>query len=282
VRADRPSSTATLIAAATVLLARDSKLGHLVPPGAAEICAPCVTGFWSVMIRMPWLVWAAERATIPGLLLHFILRKRWIEDAVRGALGRGCRQVVVLGAGFDTLAARLAPEFPAVHFLEIDHPATQAVKRAALERQNLPHLPSFVAADLARTSLGEALAASPYDRNSPSVFVVEGLLMYLTTEEVGTLFSAIGELQPHGSELVFTVMEPRPDGGVAFHNATWVERVLLALWKEPFKSAVSREVLPGALAGWGLRLREVADLAAAHRDLVLARGEIIVHAARSP
>jgi methyltransferase (TIGR00027 family) len=273
VRADRPSSTATLIAAATVLLARDRRYAHRVPAGAAEICARCLRGFWSVAPRLRWLAWAAERATIPGLMLHFILRKRRIEDAVRGALGRGCRQVVVLGAGFDTLAARLAPQFPNVRFIEIDHPATQAVKRAAVARENL----QFVAADLARTPLQQALAPSA----GPSVFVIEGLLMYLTADQMAALFAAIGELQPGGGEVVFTVMEPRPDGRLAFHNATWLERALLALWKEPFKSAVSRELLPGALARWGLRLREVADLAAEHPELVLARGEIVVHAARN-
>ena len=277
-RADRPSSTATLIAAATVLLARDPQLGHLVPAGAAEICAHCLKGLWLVAPRLRWLAWAGERATIPGLMLHFMLRKRWIEDAVRGALARGCRQVVVLGAGFDTLAARLAAQFPAVRFIEIDHPATQAVKRGAVQRQNL----HFIAADLARTSLRDALAASPYDRNSRSVFVIEGLLMYLTPEEMAALFAAIGEMQPNGGEVMFTVMEPRRDGRLAFHNATWLERALLALWKEPFKSAVSREALPGALALWGLSLRHAADLAAEHPNLVLARGEIVVHAARRP
>jgi methyltransferase (TIGR00027 family) len=277
VRADRPSSTATLIAAATVLLARDRRWAHLVPGGAAEICARCLHGFWSLAPRLRWLAWAAERATIPGLMLHFMLRKRRIEDAVRGALERGCRQVVVLGAGFDTLAARLGPQFPSVRFIEIDHPATQAVKHAAVARQNL----HYVAADLARTSLAAALAASPYERNSPSVFVIEGLLMYLTPGEMAALFASIGELQLQGSEVVFTVMEPRRDGHLAFHNATWLERALLALWKEPFKSAVSRDVLPRALGQWGLRLRNVADLAAAHPDLVLARGEIVVHAGRT-
>ena len=62
-RADRPSSTATLIAAATVLLARDPKLGHLVPAGAAEICARCLKGFWSVAPRLRWLAFHAEVAT---------------------------------------------------------------------------------------------------------------------------------------------------------------------------------------------------------------------------
>jgi methyltransferase (TIGR00027 family) len=268
VRTDRPSSTAALIAAATVLLARDPRYRQLVPAGAEEICARCLRGFWATAPRLRWLAWAAERATIPGLMLHFVLRKRWIEQAVRGALARGCRQVVVLGAGYDTLAARLAPQFPAVAFVEIDHPATQAVKRVALTRENL----RFIAADLARTPLAQVLPPGP----ERSVFVLEGLLMYLTPAEQDRLFAAIP-----GSEVVFTVMEPMPDGRIAFHNATWLERALLALWKEPFKSAFEREALPRVLSGWGLRLREVADLAAAHPELRLARGEIVVHASRS-
>src|SRR3989442_12908628 len=106
--------------------------------------------------------------------------------------------------------------------------------------------------------------------------------MYLTPEEMAALFAAIGEMQPNGGEVMFTVMEPRRDGRLAFHNATWLERLLLALWKEPFKSGLSREVLPGALARWGLQLHQVADLAAEHPERVLARGEIIVPPATGP
>jgi len=47
---------------------------------------------------------------------------------------------------------------------------------------------------------------------------------------ISALFAAIGEMQPNGGEVVFTVMEPRPDGRLAFHNATWLERALLA-WR---------------------------------------------------
>ena len=268
-RADRPSSTAALIAASTVLLDSDPRYRHLVPTGAAAICARCLNRFWRMAADRRWLAWAAERATIPGLMLHFMLRKRWIEQAVRGALARGCQQVVVLGAGYDTLAARLAPEFPAVRFVEIDHPATQAVKRAAVDRPNL----QFTAADLARTPLQQVLPPG----SGPSVFVLEGLLMYLRPAEQDALFAAIP-----GAEVVLTVMEPTADGRIAFHNATWLERALLALWREPFKSAVSRGALPATLREWGLTLRDTADLAAAHPELILARGEIVVHAVRNP
>lgn len=268
-RADRPSSTAALIAASTVFLAGDPRYAHLVPPGAAEICARCLTPLQLLPTRVRWLARAAERATIPGLMLHFMLRKRWIEQAVRAAITRGCRRVVVIGAGYDTLAARLAAVFPGVRFTEVDHPATQTVKRAAVGASaNL----QFVAADLARVPLREALPRSA----EPSVHIAEGLLMYLAAPEVDALFASLD------GEVVFTVMEPTPEGRIAFHNATWLERALLALWKEPFQWALAREALGDFLAARGLRLREYADLAQAHPELGLARGELVVHAVRAP
>ena len=138
-RADRPSTTARLIAAATVFLSRDPRYRDLVPPGAAELCARFVSVEAVSRAPLSWAVWLAERATIPGLMLHFMLRKRFIEDSVRASLAAGCEQVVVVGAGFDTLAARLAAEFPQARFIEIDHPATQAAKRLAIaELQRAP------------------------------------------------------------------------------------------------------------------------------------------------
>src|SRR4051794_31802357 len=132
---------------ATVLTARDARFAQYAPPGGAVLCERCLTGAQRWLTRMPALARAIERATVPGLCLHFMLRKRWIEHAVRSALARGARRVVVIGAGYDTLALRLAREFPALRFTEVDHPATQAVKRAALAAS--PNLP-VGAARLAR------------------------------------------------------------------------------------------------------------------------------------
>jgi hypothetical protein len=81
------------IAAATVYLARDARLGPLVPPGAPLLCqrllaaAPISWVGWLSRPGFGWLARIAELLTIPGLPLHFMLRKRW-----------------VLGAGFDTLS----------------------------------------------------------------------------------------------------------------------------------------------------------------------------------
>ena len=290
-RADRPSSTATLIAAATLFLARDARMSHAVPAGAPPWCAACLRAVSPLALALvqavshPALRWAArlaERATIPGLLLHFMLRKRWIEQAVRGALAGGCSQAVIVGAGFDTLALRLAPEFPEVLFVEIDHPATQRVKRAAVlesgfQARNL----ELVAADLAHRGLEDALAGSGFRPGERSVFVLEGLLMYLADLEIAAIFGALGTLQSSGGRVVFTVMEPANDGRSRFHNATALVTGLLSLWQEPFKSALARGEAPQFLARFGYRMKDLA--AAEHlesKGLPLAEGEILVLAER--
>ena len=285
-RADRPSTTAKLIAAATVFLSRDPRFCDLVPPGAAELCARFVSVEAVSRAPLSWAVWLAERATIPGLMLHFMLRKRFIEDTVRASLAAGCEQVVVVGAGFDTLAARLAAEFPQTQFVEIDHPATQAAKRLAIdERGNL----DFIAANLAEERLQDALAGA-YRRDAPSVFVIEGLLMYLTDAQIDVLFTAIAELQSAPGTLVFTVMEPASDGRPRFHNATPLVTRLLSLWSEPFRSGMRREAAARLAEQFpGLRLRDLAGsetlraryLAPSGRQaLPLAEGELVLVAER--
>ncbi len=287
-RADRPSSTALLIAAATVFLARDPRLAQLVPAGAAELCARCLEAASPRRLALaglasrPGLRWAArlaERATIPGLLAHFMLRKRWIEQAARAALAEGTGQVVIVGAGFDTLAARLAPEFPRVKFIEVDHPATQRVKLAAFD---FPANVFFVAADLASTHI-ESVLKDSLEKQKPSLFVVEGLLMYLTDAQIAELFEALGRLQPAGGRVVFTQMEPAPDGRSRFHNATPLVTGLLALWREPFKSALPREAAAAFLSKLGYQLLTVADHEQLKKQLKdsdkkhppLARGELV-------
>lgn len=62
-----------------------------------------------------WVRWRAglfQRWAVPGIFLHFVLRKRWIEALAREAIDRGAIQVVILGAGLDTLSLRLAETNP--------------------------------------------------------------------------------------------------------------------------------------------------------------------------
>src|SRR5262249_34520056 len=88
-------------------------------------------------LRLGWfraLCRAAERCMISGLALHQVLRKRCLERTIPRALADGFAQVVVLGGGFDSLALRLHRDFPAVDFLDLDHAATQRIKKSVIDK----------------------------------------------------------------------------------------------------------------------------------------------------
>jgi methyltransferase (TIGR00027 family) len=256
-RDDRPSTTATLIAAATVFLSRDPQDAHLVPSGAAEWCARFLEATPPSMPKLlsrrgfGWAARVLERLTVPGLLAHFMLRKRWIETAACEGIAGGARQVAVIGAGFDTLCVRLASEYPQVEFVEIDHPATQRCKREVLG--TAPANLRLIAADLAH----ERVPAFP-----DAVVVVEGLLMYLDKAATEILFTDLKRAQ----RIVFTVMQ-----GPNFAQATWLVSRLLAHWREPFRSSLRLEEVAPFLAPFGFD-------ASAH--LALPQGELVVAADR--
>src|SRR5262245_53417831 len=110
-RDDRPSSTALLIARSTLLATYHPALKSLVLSGAAEplramLDAAGRRSWLDFALRQAWsrrLLWLGERAILPGIVAHYLSRKRWIEQRVTDALTAGCRQVVILGAGCDTL-----------------------------------------------------------------------------------------------------------------------------------------------------------------------------------
>ena len=96
-----------------------------------------------------------------GMRLFIAARARFAEDALAAAVGRGVRQLVVLGAGLDTFAYRNPFEVNGLKVFEVDHPATQAWKRRRLADAGLTPPPSltYTPVDFERSTLGEGLAA---------------------------------------------------------------------------------------------------------------------------
>ena len=64
-----------------------------------------------------------------------LARARYVEDSLFEALAHGAHQYVIIGAGLDTLAFRRPDLQDQLQVIEIDHPATQAFKRALGERR---------------------------------------------------------------------------------------------------------------------------------------------------
>jgi methyltransferase (TIGR00027 family) len=140
----RPDSAASITARSVAAL---RGLARYLPPALRELAPDqyglAFAGCASVEARLAASPRAAAALLASGPLhraaLALTLRTRAIDDMLRAYAAGGGRQVLLLGAGLDARAWRLAAELPAgMRWVEVDHPATQAAKRAALLKTLLP------------------------------------------------------------------------------------------------------------------------------------------------
>jgi methyltransferase (TIGR00027 family) len=144
-----------------------------------------------------------------GMRLFIAARSRFAEDSLAAAVARGVRQYVVLGAGLDTFAHRNPYTDEGLRVFEVDHPATQAWKRARLADAGLaaPASLTFAPVDFERQTLAEGLAAVGFDANAPALFAWLGVVVYLTRAAVLQTLGFIAGLAG-GGEVVFDYGEP--------------------------------------------------------------------------
>jgi methyltransferase (TIGR00027 family) len=109
------------------------------------------------------------------------LRVAYLDRMVGRAVDQlSIRQIVILGAGYDTRAARLPRA--GVTFFEVDHPATQAAKREQLARlDNYPiDNARYVSCNFEREDPIDRLAATGFSPTEPALVIWEGVVPYLT------------------------------------------------------------------------------------------------------
>jgi methyltransferase (TIGR00027 family) len=288
VQNNQASRTALLIAASLILLRRDPKHSNLVSKTSADLCAHVLetyssqTRLFLKIVRRSWFRPIAkwiEQITIPGILLHYALRKKCIATLARSALANGATQVVVVGAGFDPISLELQLDFPVAEFWEIDHPATQRQKLRALSKIGAERL-HFVAADLSANGLDrEALIKNSFDPNQRTFWIAEGLLMYLRAEKVSSLMKTLSSLSAPGSQVAFTFMEKRSDDRVQFDSQSSFVDWWLRRRGEPFLWGTTRDQLVELVRPWRvIRFFDHDDLRQMEPGLAdepIAKGEVI-------
>ena len=183
------------------------------------------------------------------LALHVVVRTRFYDDYL---LAAGCRQVVLLAAGLDARAFRMP--WPAdTRVFELDLPEVLAVKERVLVAQAArpAGTRTTVAVDL-REDWPSALLAAGFEPGEPTAWLIEGLLVYLTTEQAEALLTAVRALSAAGSRLA-------TEGSGAGHIAR-TRQTVTTLWQGGLDDP------PGWLArhGWRTEVHEFADLAATY------------------
>jgi methyltransferase (TIGR00027 family) len=140
----------------------------------------------------------------PGVNGFLVARDRYIDDVLKQALEEGLRQLVILGAGYDSRAYRfdLAGR---VRTFEVDHPATQTHKLAKLRAifGKVPAHVTYVPVDFNTQTLEECLLAAGYDPGLKTLLIWQGVSMYITAEAVDATLNFVLRHAAPGSAIVF-------------------------------------------------------------------------------
>ncbi len=209
---------------------------------------------------------------------HLVARARYADDVLREAGSRGVRQALVLAAGFDTTALRCDPR---VHVYEVDHPATQQLKRARVEALAPPPASArapleYASIDFERTPLAEALAATSYDSSRPAFVSWNGVTMYLDRATAREALRGIRSCLAPGCELVFDYNLPVDGLTGRDREVADQKRSITASHGEPKRGTWHPEALFAALSELGFERVVDLDAAALTRRYCAGRSDGLV------
>jgi methyltransferase (TIGR00027 family) len=199
-------------------------------------------------------LWNAERRS-PGVFGCITGRTRYIDDCLATCIDQGLRQVVILGAGYDTRAYRMADAMDKVKVFEVDHPATQKVKIEKVRKAlgSLPDHVVYVPIDFKADRLDQRLFESGYSRDLKTLFIWEGVTMYLPAEAVDETLDFVVRNSPAGSYLVFNyIFQSVLDGTCQWKYAAKVRKAHERT-REPFTFGIPEGAAEQFLSRRGFR-----------------------------
>ncbi len=141
---------------------------------------------------------------IPGALSSGIARTKYIDELLQKAINNGAKQVLILGAGFDTRALRL-DFLKTIPVIEIDHPNTSNFKQTVFKQRvgELPKNVTYCQIDFNTQSLDELAEKHAFDFTLPTTVIWEGVTNYLTADAVSSTFKFVSRFA-NSSFVIFT------------------------------------------------------------------------------
>jgi methyltransferase (TIGR00027 family) len=205
-----------------------------------------------------------------------VARTRFFDDQVLVSIARGVRQVVICGAGYDDRALRFRTT--GVRFFELDHPATQAHKAGQLRVMGAQTAElTLAAADFRTAEVATVLSTCGHDPNKPSLFICEGLLVYLDQRTCTRLLAGLRSRAAEGSRLAASLAVHR--------NGLSSEQVVAAAnarrrtgRDEPWRTVLPLEAHLALLERCGWHVERATDAAELEADAVPGRAQLITAA----
>ena len=178
------------------------------------------------------------------------VRTRFFDEQVLMAIGAGLQQIVICGAGYDDRALRFRAL--GVRFFELDEPTTQGDKARRLRKMGAStDALMLIPVDFRRDDAAKLLRDSGHSAGRPTLFVCEGLLVYLDKHVVSRFLRGLRSVASPSSILAASLACHRegedPDRVLAIANASRLTGRM-----EPWLTILSASECSGLFskAGW--------------------------------
>ena len=174
--------------------------------GTDDIAYVLVPKFFKLLLKSKWLFKLFKRLFFAkGIYEYVIARTRYFDAVFVEALEQGFDQIVLFGAGFDSRALRFNKLNKGTRVFELDAPITQQDKSKEYlsKRLVIPENLVFVPINFNKESLAEKTAQAGFIPGKKSLFILEGVTMYLSQDAIEKTFHFIADVSGTGSLIVF-------------------------------------------------------------------------------
>jgi len=227
-------------------------------PYALQLTSPalrrvCQNRFFGWLLRRKFI-----SESLRPITAQVLSRAKYAEEKLEQAVSKGISQYVIISAGLDSFCLR-RPDFSAgLQIYEIDHPATQQIKQKRLMEilDFSPKGVEFLAVDLEKQTIANALSTSSFSKNEKAFFSWLGTIPYLSEDAVFTTLRELASFAARGSEIVFDYAIPtylcNPEELQA------LDRIMRIIERrgEPIKSFFKPDTFPDELSRIGYHIFE--------------------------
>jgi methyltransferase (TIGR00027 family) len=232
---------------------------------------------WRVFLRLAYLpglrsvLLSLRERRMPGTLGAILCRTRYVDDVLKRSLEEGIEQLVILGAGFDSRAYRIAG-MKKVQVFEVDLPGTRKLKQIRIEKVlgAVPENVTLIGMNFDQQDLSDILRAAGFQEGKRTLFIWEGVTQYLTAEAVDDTLEFVSGVSGDEGAIVFTYVRRGIIDGTA--RPEWFRPFLSFAEKagSPFIFGIDPVELEQYLSDRGLKL--IDDVGAAeYKDLYLEK-----------
>ena len=251
-------------------------------PYALQLTSPalrrvCQNRFFRWLLRRKFI-----SESLRPITAQVVSRAKYAEEKLERAVSKGISQYVIISAGFDSFCLR-RPDFSAgLKIYEIDHPATQDIKQKRLWEilDSSPERVEFLAADLEKQTIADALSNSSFLKDERAFFSWLGTVPYLSEDAVFNVLHDLASFAAHGSEIVFDYSIPTYLWSPEERQALGRILRIIERWGEPLKSFFEPDAFPDEVSRLGYHIFENISPAELNEKYFLDRSDgLVTHSA---